>query len=78
MAHDHSRPGRSAGPLPPGVVALLTEIRTALDLPVGDGRIMGRAASVTGVVKTALSDAASDADCKLLAGVLRDATRVTS
>ncbi len=67
-----------SGELSPGVRQLLTEIRSALDLPPGDSRVFGRATTVTGVLK-ALDDIAvpSDRDAQILAALLRDSCAVT-
>jgi hypothetical protein len=78
MTNDDPRRKLSAGDLSPGVVALLAEIRSALDLSAGDYRLPGRAVAVRGVIVTVLNERATDADCELLASVLHDAARVTA
>lgn len=64
--------------LPHGVRTLLEQITATLDLPAGDPRIGGATATVTGVLRAALKDNATDHDCLILASIVQDSMTVTA
>jgi hypothetical protein len=61
-----------------GVRALLTQIAAALDVPPGDPRVVGHAATVAGTLRAALKDNATDHDCLILAGIIKDSMAITA
>lgn len=76
---DDNDNGTSGHHLPRGTRALFGQIIAALDLPPGDRRIEGAAATVVGVLRSALNEgSATDHDLYVLSGIVRDSITLTA